>query len=65
MALPLIPGGIGLVESAMTAPLTAGGLGLIPALSVVLLYRLLSFWAVILIGGGCWLVLRRRLPAAH
>jgi uncharacterized membrane protein YbhN (UPF0104 family) len=59
MALPFLPGGIGLVESAMTAALSAGGLGLIPALSVVLLYRILSFWAVIVIGGGCWLAFRR------
>jgi uncharacterized membrane protein YbhN (UPF0104 family) len=28
-------------------------------LSVVLLYRLLSFWAVVVIGGGCWLTIRR------
>jgi uncharacterized membrane protein YbhN (UPF0104 family) len=60
MALPFVPGGLGLVESAMTAALSAGGLGLVPALSVVLLYRLLSFWAVIVIGGGCWLAFRRR-----
>jgi uncharacterized membrane protein YbhN (UPF0104 family) len=63
MALPFIPGGVGLVESAMTAALTAGGLGLIPALSVVLLYRFLSFWGVLVLGGGCWLALRRGRPA--
>jgi uncharacterized membrane protein YbhN (UPF0104 family) len=64
MALPFIPGGVGLVESAMTAALSAGGLGLIPALSVVLLYRFLSFWGVIVIGGGCWLALRRHQSTA-
>jgi uncharacterized membrane protein YbhN (UPF0104 family) len=64
-ALPFVPGGIGLVETAMTAALTAGSLALVPALSVVLLYRLLSFWAVILIGGGCWFALRRQRPAVR
>ena len=62
--IPVVPGGIGLVETAMTATFTAGHLALIPALSVVLLYRLLSYWAVILVGGGCWFVLRRHRPAA-
>jgi uncharacterized membrane protein YbhN (UPF0104 family) len=56
----LLPGGIGLVESAMTATLTARHVRPIPALSAVLLYRLISYWAVILIGGACWLALRRR-----
>jgi putative heme transporter len=62
--IPVVPGGIGLVETAMTATFTAGHLALIPALSVVLLYRLLSYWAVILIGGGCWFVLRRHRLAS-
>jgi uncharacterized membrane protein YbhN (UPF0104 family) len=65
MALPFVPGGLGLAESAMTAALSAGGLGLVPALSVVLLYRLLSFWAVIVVGGGCWLALRRLRAATE
>jgi len=62
--IPLVPGGIGLVETAMTAAFTAGHLALIPALSVVLLYRLLSYWAVIVIGGGCWFALRRHQRGA-
>jgi uncharacterized membrane protein YbhN (UPF0104 family) len=59
---PLLPGGIGLVESAMTATLTASGMQLVPALSIVLLYRFISYWGVIAIGGICWAVLRREHP---
>lgn len=60
LAIPFLPGGIGLVESFMTAALTTAKTRAIPALSAVLLYRLVSFWAVVLIGGIMWLTLRRR-----
>lgn len=47
---PLLPGGVGLVEGTMAA--LYGGLGIPPATTVVvvLVYRLLSFWAPMLIG---------------
>jgi uncharacterized membrane protein YbhN (UPF0104 family) len=61
-AIPFLPGGLGLVESAMTATLTARHVRPVPALSAVLLYRVISYWAVILIGGACWLALRRKPP---
>ena len=64
-AFQLLPGGIGLVETAMTATLTARHVRPVPALSAVLLYRLISYWAVILIGGACWLALRRRPPQTN
>ena len=61
----VLPGGIGLVEGAMTATLTARHVRPVPALSAVLLYRVISYWAVILIGGACWLALRRRPPRSR
>jgi uncharacterized membrane protein YbhN (UPF0104 family) len=60
MLIPLLPGGIGLVESAMTAALTARHVRAVPALSAVLLYRVIDYWIVLLVGVGCWLILRRR-----
>ena len=59
-AIPLLPGGIGLVESAMTVTLTAARAGFVAALSMVLIYRLVSFWLVIAVGGLCWWARRRR-----
>jgi uncharacterized membrane protein YbhN (UPF0104 family) len=64
-AFQLLPGGIGLVETAMTATLTARHVRPVPALSAVLLYRLISYWAILLIGGTCWLALRRRPAQSH
>jgi uncharacterized membrane protein YbhN (UPF0104 family) len=60
LALPLLPGGLGLVESVMTTALTASKVRAIQALSAVLLYRLISFWTVVVVGGLMWLTLRRR-----
>jgi putative heme transporter len=59
LLVPFLPGGIGAVESIMTATLTAGKVGSISALSSVLLYRLLSFWSVVVVGGLMWASLRR------
>jgi uncharacterized membrane protein YbhN (UPF0104 family) len=60
LALPLVPGGLGLVESVMTTTLTTSKVRPIPALSAVLLYRVISFWSVVVIGGSMWFTLRRR-----
>jgi len=51
--VPLLPGGIGVVESALTAALVAGGLTASAALPGVLVYRFISFFLVATIG---WLV---------
>jgi putative heme transporter len=59
----LTPGGLGVVEATLTAGLVAAGLPAKQALPAVLLYRLISLWAVLLIG---WVVaawLRRARPA--
>lgn len=49
-SLPLIPGGLGIVEGSLAVILVAYGAKKVPALAVVLIYRLLTFWAVILVG---------------
>jgi putative heme transporter len=63
LLVPFLPGGIGAVESIMTATLTAGKVGSISALSSVLLYRLVSFWSVVVVGGVMWATLRRKHDA--
>ena len=67
LAIPLLPGGVGLVESLMTATLTATRVGAIPALSAVLLYRLISVWGVVVLGGVVWLIMQanQRRSARH
>jgi putative heme transporter len=56
-SLPITPGGIGVVEGSMTALLVAYGTRPSLALAVVLLYRIVSFWAFVPIGWGTWFVL--------
>jgi uncharacterized protein (TIRG00374 family) len=70
--LPLTPGGLGVIEGSMGAALAAYG-GNSTALAAVLLYRLITYWAVLPVGGACYLSLCRRRapfrgahgPAAH
>jgi hypothetical protein len=50
-SLPLIPGGLGLVEGSLAVILVAYGAQRAPALAVVLVYRFLTFWLVITVGG--------------
>lgn len=57
LVLPLTPGGIGVYEAGVTAALTRVGVRRGKALSSVLMYRFISFWAVLLVGWLCWLVL--------
>jgi hypothetical protein len=70
--LPITPGGLGVIEGSMSAALVAYG-GTAAALAAVLLYRLITYWAVLPVGGVCYLSLCRRRtagrgargPAAH
>ena len=72
--LPLLPGGIGAIESSMAASLVAFGATLAPAGAAVGLYRLVSYWAVVAVGWIAWAALqegprlsertRRRLASA-
>ncbi|MEU8265330.1 lysylphosphatidylglycerol synthase transmembrane domain-containing protein [Micromonospora sp. NPDC048999] len=57
--VPLTPGGVGVVETALAAGLTAAGASGISAAAAVLIYRLLSCWLIIPVGGIAALMLRR------
>ncbi|MBW8483671.1 flippase-like domain-containing protein [Actinomadura sp. PM05-2] len=56
--LPLLPGGIGAIESSMAASLVAFGATLAPAGAAVGLYRLVSYWIVVGVGWLAWLALQ-------
>ncbi|MGW4944217.1 lysylphosphatidylglycerol synthase transmembrane domain-containing protein [Actinoplanes sp. NPDC004185] len=57
--VPLTPGGVGVVETALVAGLTATGATAVSAAAAVLVYRLLSCWLIIPVGGAAALALRR------
>lgn len=63
--VPLTPGGVGVIETALVAGLTATGATAVSAAAAVLVYRLLSCWLIIPAGGAAALALRRatRVPA--
>jgi uncharacterized membrane protein YbhN (UPF0104 family) len=63
-SLPLIPGGIGVVDGALLIALTHGGLALPTAAAGVIVYRLISFVLVAAVGWGFWLLLNRK-PSAR
>ncbi len=63
-SIPLIPGGIGIVEGSLSVVLVAYGTARSSALAVALTYRLVNFWLCVIIG---WIVVavlasRRRQP---
>jgi hypothetical protein len=58
-ALPLVPGGIGIVEGSLTVVLVAYGAHRAFALSAVIVYRLISFWLFVLVGWICFFFLMR------
>ncbi len=53
-ALPLTPGGLGLVEGSLAAVLIAGGGVRAPTVAAVLVYRIVSFWIALPIGWASW-----------
>ncbi|MCU1494106.1 MAG: hypothetical protein JWO62_1870 [Acidimicrobiaceae bacterium] len=53
-SLGIAPGGLGLVKGTLCLGLVRAGLPAVHALAAVLLYRLVSFWLVAVVG---WLVL--------
>ncbi|MGX7680503.1 lysylphosphatidylglycerol synthase transmembrane domain-containing protein [Jatrophihabitans sp. DSM 45814] len=59
-SLPLIPGGIGVVDGALLIALTHGGLSLASATAGVVMYRLISFVLVAAIGWVFWFLLSRK-----
>ena len=60
-AIPILPGGGGTIEATMSAGLVlAGGTGS-AVIAAVLLYRIVSAWALVPLGWGLW----RAMPNAH
>jgi putative heme transporter len=49
-SLPVVPGGIGIIEGSLAVILTHYGATRVSALSAALVYRLVSFWLVIAVG---------------
>ncbi|HET6793615.1 MAG TPA: YbhN family protein [Acidimicrobiales bacterium] len=64
-SLPVTPGGLGVVEGSMAGLLVAYGVAAGPALAVVLLYRIVSFWGVVPVGWASWLDLEVRGQASR
>jgi putative heme transporter len=52
--LPITPGGLGVVEGSLTIALVAYGGGRDSTVAAVVLYRLISFWALLPIGWSTW-----------
>jgi putative heme transporter len=62
-SLGITPGGVGLVEGTLCLGLVSTGLPAALALAAVLLYRLVSFWLVLIVGWLVLLCLRLERPA--
>jgi uncharacterized protein (TIRG00374 family) len=64
--LPFTPGGLGFVEAGLAATLAVAGISTGDALVATLVYRLLTFWLPIPLGGvAAWLFRRRHPRHAH
>jgi hypothetical protein len=59
-SLPIVPGGLGVVDGALVLGLVAGGLPSSSAVAAVVLYRLISFGFIIGTGWLVWLIMRSR-----
>jgi putative heme transporter len=66
-SLPVVPGGLGLVEGSLAVILAAYGAGRVPAISAALAFRLVNFWLAIAVGWASVGIIaslgRRRQPA--
>jgi uncharacterized protein (TIRG00374 family) len=62
--VPLTPGGVGIIDTALIAGLTAAGATASTAVAAVLIYRLLSCWLLLPVGGIAGVALRRAHPMA-
>lgn len=65
IALPLLPGGLGLTEGSLVVLLGAYGLPTSPAVAAVLLYRALSFWGMVPLGWISWVSLELKEAAGR
>lgn len=53
----LVPGGLGITEIGMAATFVSAGMTGVAAAAVVAMYRLISYWAVLIVGWTAWLLL--------
>lgn len=58
-SLPVVPGGLGIVEGSLAVILAAYGAGRIPAISAALAFRMVNFWLAIAVGWASVGVLAR------
>ena len=58
--VPITPGGLGFVETGLTAMLTLAGVGAGAAVLATFAYRLASYWLPLPVGLAAWAVHRRR-----
>ncbi|XVU27745.1 lysylphosphatidylglycerol synthase transmembrane domain-containing protein [Actinoplanes sp. CA-054009] len=56
----IVPGGLGIIDSALILGLVAGGVATSTAIAAVVLYRIISFGFIIGLGWLWWLIMRRR-----
>jgi putative heme transporter len=56
----IVPGGLGIIDSALILGLVSGGTTTSTAIAAVILYRIISFGFIIGVGWISWLVMRRR-----
>jgi uncharacterized protein (TIRG00374 family) len=64
-SVPIMPGGLGIVDGALVLGLVAGGLTSRSAVAAVVLYRVISFGFVIGAGWMVWLALRYRYASSR
>lgn len=64
-SLGLTPGGLGVVESALSIGLIAAGVPPVLAISAVLLYRVIKLWMVVAAGAVTLLIIQARARSAH
>nr|WP_308208520.1 YbhN family protein [Actinoplanes aksuensis] len=60
--ITIVPGGLGVIDSALTLGLIGGGINPATAIAAVVLYRIISFGFIIGAGWITWLLIRRRHP---
>ncbi len=63
-SVPIVPGGLGVVDAALVLGLVAGGLDSGYAVAAVVLYRVISFGFIIGLGWLVWLGIRYKYRAA-
>jgi putative heme transporter len=67
-SIPITPGGLAVVEASLATLLVAYGMNTATAVTVVVLYRLISFWILVPIGWAAWGLLelnQRRSATRH